>query len=188
MSEPENQKPANGKAEAEKPRGTTGPSSADADVERFDSYSAAVPDAIGGEAEFLPPEGEAEASGWPVWNIQQIATLPFLFLAKRYGEQWELDASESLKFATSWKPILDRYVPLEKTGSDWGTALLVTLAIVAPRAIATDWEKQPVKAETKAAPTASTKTAGSTASRPSSASGAPGSQPEWDPFSESVAV
>jgi hypothetical protein len=172
MNQPEKPKP-----QEAVPDGTTGKSS----VEHFDNYSAAVPDEIRGDPEILPPEAEPVETGWPVWNIQQIATLPFYVLGKRYGDQWALDSEESLKFATAWKPLFDRWLPTEQ--SDLGMALLVTLAIVAPRVISTDWEavkKREGKKEPN--PKESTKTAGSTASPSSSGNAKAEKVPEWEPF------
>lgn len=184
MSQPEADNPkANPKANG---KDSTSSTAGESRESRFDTFSAAVPDSIGGQPEVLSPETETAESGWPVWNVEQIASLPFLYLAKRYGAQWELDGEELSRFATAWKPILDRYLPLEAQQSDLGTAIFITLAIVGPRALATDWK--PIKPATREAQTASTKAAGSTESPSSLGSAKAGSQPEWDPFSQSVAV
>jgi hypothetical protein len=160
--------------------GTTGRSSdLPADVEHFDAHTASIPEVIsGGDPEIIPPGQESAAeTGWPVWDVQQIVTLPFFFLKKRYGDIWEIEDDEAERVAKAWKPLLDKYLPLEET--ELGTALLVTLAIVGPRALMTDWEKGK-----KPTPPASTKTAGSTASPASSAKGNQENQAEWGPFSE----
>jgi hypothetical protein len=162
--------------------GTTGRSSdASSDVGHFDAHTASIPEVIsGGEPEIIPPGQESKTAaaetGWPLWDVQQILRLPFFFLKKRYGELWEIDDEEAEYLAKTWKPLLDKYLPLEET--ELGTALLVTLAIVGPRAMMTDWEKGK-----KPTPPASTKTAGSTGSPASSAKENPENQAEWGVFS-----
>lgn len=161
-------------SQPEKP-GTTVHSSG---VEHFDAHTARIPEVIGGgKGEVIPP-GEAEPidTGWPVFDVQQLAALPFFLLKRRYGEIWEVDDEETAAVARAWKPILDRYLPLEE--SELATALLVTAAIVGPRVILTDWAKG--KNGKKPTPPASTQTAGSTASPSSSESGKAESQPEWE--------
>jgi hypothetical protein len=110
--------------------------------------------------------------------VQQIASLPFFFLSKRYGDLWELEDDEKTAIARAWKPVLDRYLPL-KGDTELGTAAIVTLAIMAPRLVTTDW-KNPKK---RTAP-ASTATAGSMASPASSESASPEKVPGWGIFSE----
>lgn len=157
--------------------GTTGSSSA----EHFDAHTAQIPDVISaGEPEVIAP-GQPEKpieTGWPVFDVQQIVELPFFLLKRRYGEVWEIDEQESAAVARAWKPILDKYLPLEET--ELGTALLVTLAIVGPRILVTDWDKGKTK---KPTPPANTKTAASGGSPVSSEKEKAASQSEWGVFS-----
>jgi len=120
--------------------GTTGKYSA----EHFDAHTANIPDVISPVSpdEVIPPGQESAQpidTGWPVFDVQQILALPFFLMKRRYGDLWEVDDEETGAMARAWKPILDRYLPLEET--ELGTALLVTAAILGPRILTTDWEK-----------------------------------------------
>lgn len=159
--------------------GSTDPSS---DAARFDAHTASIPEVITGQdPEILPPgKPDPIETGWPVFDVQQIAALPFFLLRRRYGELWEVDDEETQAIAKAWKPILDRYLPLEE--SELATALLVTAAIVGPRVIMTDWK--PGTNGKKPTPPASTKTAGSTASPATSENENPENQAGWDVISK----
>jgi hypothetical protein len=159
--------------------GTTVPSS-DAE-QNFDAHTAQIPNEISSdeEPEIIPPGQEFAETGWPVSEVETIVGLPFFLLEKRYGETWEIDDKEQTHLAKSWKPILDKYLPTEN--SEIGTALLVTLVLVAPRLMMTDWKKAPEKKST--AP-ANTKTAASTASPSTSANASPVNPAEWDLLSD----
>lgn len=163
-------------SQPENPSGTV-PSS---DAARFDAHTASIPELISAEEpEVIPPGQESKVeTGWPVFDVQQIAALPFFLLKRRYGELWEVDDEETAAVAKAWKPILDRYLPLEE--SELATALLVTAAIVGPRVIMTDWEKANGK---KPTPPASTRTGGSTASPATSENENPANQAGWDVIS-----
>jgi hypothetical protein len=156
---------------------------------RFDQQTAQIPNEINSDApepEIIPPGQESAAeAGWPIWDVQQILTLPFFFLERRFGDLWELDEKESAYLAKGWKPILDKYLPLEET--ELGTALLVTLAVLGPRIMMTDWNKKPEKKaaeEKKSTQQASTKTAASTGSPSTSGNGSPVNPAEWDLLSD----
>lgn len=159
--------------------GTTVPSSG---AEHFDAHTAQIPNEIRSdeEPEIIPPgQSDQEEAGWPVWDVQQILALPFFFLEKRYGDLWELEDKEAAHLAKCWKPLLDKYLPLDDT--ELGTALLVTLAILGPRLMLTEWKKPPEKKPT--AP-ASTKTPASTGSPSTSANVSPVNPAEWDLLSD----
>lgn len=157
---------------------------------RFDEHTAQIPNEINSdqEPEIIPPgqqsAAEQEETGWPVWDVQQIFTLPFFFLEKRYGDLWELDEKESAHLAKTWKPLLDKYLPLEDT--ELGTALLVTLAVLGPRLMMTDWKKKPEKKADAKNPTApaNMKTPASTESPSTSGNGSPVNPAEWDLLSD----
>lgn len=159
--------------------GSTDPSS---DPARFDAHTASIPELISAEEpEVIPPGQESKVeTGWPVFDVQQIAALPFFLLKRRYGELWEVDDEETQAIAKAWKPILDRYLPLEE--SELATAALVTAAILAPRILMTDWQS-PANGK-KPTPPASTKTAGSTASPATSENENPANQAGWDVISK----
>lgn len=152
-------------------------------VEHFETHTASIPDVIAAEGEILPP-GQAPAleTGWAVADLREAFSFTFFFLSKRLGDQWELDDDEAERFAKVWKPIFDRYLPMEE--SEWVAPILVTAAIVGSRAIATDWSKGK---DSKAAK-ASTATPASTESKSSSANGGVESPPVWEPFADSRAV
>jgi hypothetical protein len=156
----------------------TGSSSA----EHFDAHTANIPDVISAEEPEIIAPGQPDKpieTGWPVWDVQQIVTLPFFLLERRYGELWKIDDEESQRVASAWKPLLDKYLPLEET--ELGTALLVTAAILGPRILLTDWDKGKGK---KPIPPANTKTAESGASPASSEKENPANQAGWAVFSE----
>lgn len=161
--------------------GTTVSSSA----EHFDAHTASIPEVIASaeDPEVIPP-GPAPPidTGWPIFDLQQIVGLPFFLLKRRYGEIWEVDDEETKTVARAWKPILDKYLPLEETAI--GTAVLVTLAIVGPRVLMTDWQQGKKTAGKKPTPPASTKTAASTESPVSSEKENPANPPEWGVFSK----
>jgi hypothetical protein len=159
--------------------GTTARSSA----ENFEQATATIPNEISSDAvpEILAPGQEAE--GWPIWDVQQITSLPFFLLSKRYGEFWELDNDEKTAVARAWKPVLDRYLPL-KGESELGTAAIVTLAIMAPRLVTTDWKNPKRKGNGKPTAPVSTVTAGSGESPASSESENRERVPAWGIFSE----
>lgn len=160
-------------------------------VAHFDEQTAAIPETISGaaavEGEVIPPgQTGDEETGWPIFDVQQIFALPFFFLSRRYGELWRLDHDEEAALARAWKPILDRYLPLEETAL--GTALLVSLAVIGPRALQTDWEKAKKKtagaAQPNSTPRASTKTAASGESVSTSENGKAENHPAWAAFSD----
>jgi hypothetical protein len=157
------------------------PGTTDRSSDRFDQATAAVPGEIGGEpieGEVIPPGQESKAepdTGWPVYDLKLIGGLPFFILARRYGDLWELDDKELDTLARAWKPMLDRYLPLENT--EWGTALLVSLAIVGPRAQMTDWKKGKKPNST---PPGNTRTAASGESSATSGNVSQEKPPEWD--------
>lgn len=158
--------------------GTTGSSSA----EHFDAHTANIPALISAEDPEILSPGQSDKpieTGWPMFDLQQIVGLPFFLLKRRYGEVWEVDEEETEAVARAWKPILDKYLPLDET--ELGTALLVTAAILGPRILVTDWDKPKDK---KPTPPGNTKTAASGASPASSERENPESQPGWAVFSE----
>lgn len=162
--------------------GTTGSSSA----EHFDAHTANIPGVITPD-EVIPPGGAPAAepieTGWKVSELNLIVSLPFFLLKRRYGDTWEIDDDEADAIARAWKPVLDRYLPIEET--ELGTALLVTAAVLAPRILTTDWDQQGKKENPKKpTPPASTKTAASTASPVSSEKENPANPPEWGVFSK----
>lgn len=131
--------------------------------------------------EILPPGQQAKPPdmGWPIYDLKLIGGLPFFLLARRYGELWRLDNEELETLAQAWKPVLDRYLPLENTM--WGTAALITLAMVGPRAMQTDWSKGK---KSNSTPPVNTKTAAGGESSATSESGSQERPPEWDVISE----
>ena len=160
---------------------TTG-SIAPSSVEHFDSHTANVPDQITATPEILPPGAVPSEAGWAVADLREAFAFTFFFLSKRLGAHWELEDDEAERFAKVWKPIFDKYLPMED--SEWVAPILVTAAIVGSRAIATDWSKGK---ETKTAK-ASTATPDSTDSPASSANAKAESPPEWEPFADSHAA
>jgi hypothetical protein len=156
------------------------------DAGKFEEQTATIPETIAApEGEVIPPGEPAAAleNGWPIFDVQQILALPFFLLSRRYGELWRLDEEEEQHLARAWKPILDRYLPLDD--SEWATAALVTLAIIGPRALQTDWDKGEKKpaAAASSTPRASTRTAASGESVSISGSGKAESPQEWGVFS-----
>lgn len=165
-----------------KPEKSPGTTDLSSNVERFDAHTASIPDVLSAEDPEILPPGAAEPAetGWPISEVETIVGVPFFFLKKRYGEQWELADDEAAHLAKVWKPILDRYLPTEET--ELGTALLVTLVLCAPRAMETDWSKGKTSGK-NLTPPANTKTAVSTASPATSASANPEKAAEWDVMS-----
>jgi len=168
------------KKKMQKTNGTTGNSS-----DHFEEFTASIPDVIEAPAgEVLPPgaapggPGEAppgEPGSWEQWDVEQIVSLPFFFLAKKYGEMWELGEKEKTNLGRVWCRILDKVLPLDNpvTGP-WASAALCTAAEVGPRVMCTDWKSTPKKQ------TVSTSTVGSTESPSSPASGEAAKPEDWE--------
>lgn len=139
-------------------------------TDRFEQAASAAPDSIGPDdqqAQPSQPAPAASANDWPVEVVRGFFLFPTNYLAGRLGEYWTLSDEEVAVLVSTWKPVLDLYVPLSMLGVV-GMALTVSATVFMPRVA--EWQLQQQKSRARRAKPVGENVTPSTATEPFAAS------------------